>query len=128
MKAYTKEETRLANKMAMQYLYSINNILLNKRFRYDARTRVGNLAASIVRAKQLSESEKMQIKALKRKRANARSQNNQVPILRQPIVVDWIKNKRWLKVQNNRLTDGYRNHWAKNEKDLKILAVLRKYA
>lgn len=114
--------------MAMQFLYSINNVLLNRNFKYDARTRVGNLAASIVRAKQLNDSEKMRIKSLKRQRANSRQQNVQVPILSQPIVVDWIKNKRWLKVQNNRLTDGYRNHWAKNEKDLKILAILRKHA
>ena len=51
-----------------------------------------------------------------------------VNILGTPIVKDWLSNKgRGIRVMTDRLTDGYRNHWAKNERDLRILAILKKY-
>jgi len=49
-------------------------------------------------------------------------------ILSNPIVKDWISNRDKLTVTPEKLTDGYRNHWAKSDKDRRILAILAKYS
>lgn len=66
-----------------------------------------------------------------RKKQEERRKHKVMPpvnILQSPIVLDWMKNKHRLYVKSDRLTDGYRNHWAKDERDVRILAILRKYS
>ena len=48
--------------------------------------------------------------------------------LKNPLVVDYFNNKHFLTaVRPDRLSFGLRNHWAKSEKDLKIINILRNY-
>lgn len=46
-------------------------------------------------------------------------------VLQNPLYLDWKRNN--MTVKADRLTDGYRNHWAKSEFDRKVLAILAKY-
>jgi hypothetical protein len=49
-------------------------------------------------------------------------------ILDAPLVRDWKSNKHryGFKVLSDRIIDGGRNHWAKNDRDKEILAILSK--
>lgn len=49
-------------------------------------------------------------------------------ILSNPLVRDWMSNRgRYgFKVTADRIIDGGRNHWAKSDRDRKILAILSK--
>lgn len=52
-----------------------------------------------------------------------------VGILQNPIVIDWQKHHRFHshRVYADHISWGVRNHWAKNEKDVRILAIFRKW-
>lgn len=124
---YTDFEKKQAKKMANYYLFSTQNILLGKSFKYDRRTRIGYLAAQIVRKNQLSSEQKKQILE-KRKIRFLRKPQNEKTIFETPILKDYMINKHNLKgVYENRLEFWNRNHWAKsNTKDFRILAILKK--
>ena len=64
MEKYTIQEERAAKRIAYKWLFSKSNIVLNKEFRYDARTRIGSLAACYVKKWELSYERKIQIKIL----------------------------------------------------------------
>lgn len=96
------------------------------KLKVDRRTKVGKLAL-----KMIYELEKTyDFEGVKNKR---KQRENQKPepfknILQNPIVKDYINNRHKLKqILNDRLLFwGGRNHWAKNETDLRILSILRK--
>ncbi len=48
-------------------------------------------------------------------------------VLQNPLVKDYIKNKNIAKVYDDHIDFGVRNHWAKDEQDLKILKILKKW-
>lgn len=121
---YSTNEMKQANRIAMNWLYSDNNLLFNRKFKCDMRTRIGKLAYSIVR-KQANSINKAEILAIrKNRRIDKRTHSN---ILSNPIVVDYLANKSTIVVYPNCLTQGGRNHWAKCDKDRNILAILAKY-
>ena len=119
MKDYTKEEIATAKRMAFRYIYDTRNILMNRSFVYDRRTRVGNLAAAIVKNTPV---DRAAIKAKKR----ARAANRPLPfrnVLNNPLVRDYIANGGYVLPDRLAFRSG-RNHWAKNDFDRKILKVL----
>ncbi len=127
MKNYTIEEQQAAKRIAYKWLFSQSNIILNKEFKYDARTRIGNLAAAYVKQWGLSYEQKIEIKNKQRARSSKfltfrNIKNN-------PIVLDYLRNKAYVKhinPQRIHFSNG-RNHWAKTDQDAKILSVLMKY-
>jgi len=122
---YTKEEIRQAKRMAYRHVsFYAGMIRFVRPFKYDGRTRIGNLANSIVQELKSNSSFIEQVKKTKKRRKENKPYEFS-NILDNPIVRDWKANKRRLTVYDNRLSDGYRNHWAKNEKDLQILKILR---
>jgi hypothetical protein len=120
MKTYTKEEIAAARRMAFHYLFSIDNIVLNRRFRYDHRTRIGNLAASIIRATPV---DRDAIRAKKRERAVRKNAMKFSNVLTNPLVIDFKKNGGQVLFDRLRHADG-RNHWAKGHLDFKILKII----
>lgn len=117
---FTKAEILFAKKRAFSFLFSIENVLFNKRFNYDARFRTEVLAAKIVHDTQI---DRILIKKLWKSRKQNKAKFNNV--LSNPIVVDFKQNKP-CKVLSDRLVFGQRNHWAKNNFDFKILSILQK--
>lgn len=66
-------------------------------------------------------------------RSKQRARRNAKPtaytnVLQRPIVQDWKSNHGayGFKILSDRLVHGSRNHWAKNDTDRKILAILAK--
>lgn len=48
--------------------------------------------------------------------------------LKNPLVIDYKNNKQFLTcVRPDKLSFGIRNHWAKNEKDRRIISIISKY-
>lgn len=125
---YTKEDVK---RKAFSMLYSGNNILLNhstRKYRLDKRYNFNREVLAFFRANQLPENERQRVKDLRRQRAKNKPVHF-ATIFEQPIVKDWIKNGSGIKrITGERLQfwDG-RNHWAKNEKDKRILSILSKY-
>ena len=118
-------EQKQAEKIAYNYL---RQKAINKfaKLKVDRRTRVGKLALQMI-----YELEKtFDFEEVKNKR---KQRHNQKPkpftnILQNPLVKDYINNRYTIKhILNNRLVFwGGRNHWAKNETDIRILNILRK--
>lgn len=106
-----------------EYLYTNREPKLDRRF---------NLNKEILKHFKLLKNtiginELIMIKDIKRHRSEHKKAAIQ-SILERPLVVDFIKNKRnVLRINEDRIMfkDG-RNHWAKDNKDLKILSILRK--
>jgi len=119
---------QLAKRKAYQLFFSTSNILshqnaLRVKKYFDMRTNLDQKA--IVIFMQLVNSvDKLKIKQLKKERAQQKriETNN---ILQNKLLLDFQKNKG-LTIYDNHLSDGYRNHWAKNGHDLKVLQVLKK--
>ena len=126
MKPYTLEEKKIAEKRAYNYLFSLQNVLLNKKFQYDRRYRVGKLANSIILNKQLTPVQKMEI--LEKRRFRAKSRQISPTILRNPILIDYLKHKSDVKYIHDSFIQFYgRNHHAKNAQDFMVLKVLKKH-
>lgn len=124
-KNYTKAEIKAANKMAFGFLFSTMNLLLNRKFKYDARTRIETLAADIF-YKEVKNLDKQKIVSIKRERKLKRPVEFS-NILQNKIYSDWKKNRHAL-VFTDRLIIDSRNHWAKNSEDFKVLSILKKYS
>lgn len=124
-KNYTKAEIKAANKMAFGFLFSTMNLLLNRKFKYDARTRIETLAAEIF-YKEVKNLDKQKIVSIKRERKLKRPVEFS-NILQNKIYSDWKKNRHAL-VFTDRLRIDSRNHWAKNSEDFKVLSILKKYS
>lgn len=118
---------QIATKKAYNMFFSTSNILLTDSQRiyrnFDFRTNIDKKAFGIF--KQLEQTvDKSKIKQIKKERIKRKSfeQNN---ILDNKLLLDFKRNRCY--IYNNHLSDGYRNHWAKNNQDLKVLSVLRKH-
>lgn len=124
-KNFTKNEIKIANRIAFRFLGGVECNRLNRNFSYDRRTRIGSLAASIVFKNQRTIEQKEEWKAKKKQRAK-----NKVPammsIFDNPIVKDYMNNRPPM-ISDKGLHFVNRNHWAKNGKDLKIIAIFKKY-
>lgn len=119
-------ELKTAKKMAFNYLYGINHLILGRSFKYDARTKIGKLANEIVK-KEIKKIDKKAILQLQKNRRELKF--SFVPLLKSPIINDYILHKYNLNgvfTQNLSFRDG-RKHWAKNENDLKTLIILKKH-
>lgn len=126
MKPYTKEEVQIAEKIAYGHMYSMDFIRFCRPLTVDRRTRIGRLALDIFYRK-AGEIDKA---AINEKRKYRRNLNKGVytNYLNNPLIRDYVSNKRFLKnIYPDRLVFLGRNHWAKNETDLRILKVLRNY-
>jgi len=133
-KPLTPQEKREAKKLACQRIYSLKNYLNIRGYNnpFDRRTRIGREANRLIKVMQLSADEKLRLLQLKRSRAKADCQKN---YLNDPITQDFLRNRnqgRCMVVFKNdgtaflRWNNG-RNHWAKNERQYKILTVINKY-
>lgn len=119
-------KTITARYIAYKYLYGINHIVINKPFKYDKRTTLGKEANTIVQSLKKTIDRDMILK-IKSKRAAQKLIKETVSIFNQPLVKDYINNKHYIKaIHQDRIEFYSRNHWAKNDKDLKILQILSK--
>ena len=128
MKNYTTSETIAAKKIAYNFIFS-NQFLkiqspFRSEFRADKRTRIGNLSIQLVRS--LERDSKTHQEA-KEKKISRRKNRPFIfsNILDNAIVKDYKKNSP-THILENRLRFGNRNHWAKNERDLRVLEILIK--
>ena len=124
---YTKKDVK---RRAYALIYSIDNLLCLRpfaRLRLDMRYNFNKEVAAFFHAKNLPDNERRAVLAKRKKR-----RDNKPPkfsnVLNTPLVKDYFRNKSGLKgVADNHLYfwDG-RNHWAKSDKDRRILAILKK--
>jgi hypothetical protein len=121
---YTIEEIKQAKKSAYNFLiHHLDNKF--RKFRYDGRTRIGKLSA--IYYEQLKNTINKDSIQNKRKERRKNKQGCEfINIFQRPIVKDWLQNKN-ATILVNRLQDGSRNHWAKDEKDFNILHILMKH-
>lgn len=123
--SYTATEIKQATAEAMHFLYGTSHILLNHRFRYDRRTRIGKLAASIVSRTPVDRTAILELRRKRCKNKPAEFCN----YLRNPLVKDFRQNRSSVKeitAEGIMFWSG-RNHWIKNTSDINILKVLAKY-
>jgi ribosomal protein L17 len=116
-------------KIGMRFIYSVENIYQGKNPKLDRRFTVNKMALNFIRKNNISETTKKAIREKKRQRAILRNMHKQESILKNKLVVDYLANKNSIKYiyEDHISFCGFRNHWAKNEKDLKVLEILRKY-
>lgn len=129
MKPYTKDEIKKAKKIAYRFVFSDYSVFMNfhREFEYDRRTRIGNLANHYV-LNLKKNSNLNELKILKKKRRKYKQTSEFKNIFTLPIVYDYFKHKHNLKdIQSDRLEFWGRNHWAKTDKDLKIIKILSKH-
>lgn len=126
MTTYTKEEIKIAKRIAYNFAFGYENILLYRKFKFDKRTRIGNLANNILKTISV---DKDAIKILKRKRAYLKQDAIFSNILSNKILLDYKKNKSVIHVYPDKLNNPYdrRNHFAKTAQDFTVLKVLIKY-
>lgn len=124
MKNYTKEEIKMAIRTAYQYLYSANNILFGKSPRLDKRYRLNKLALNYILMLRKNVNKEEVVRKRKVRRNNGFIFTN---VLSNPITKDCMKNKGHINIYVDRISEGSRNHWAKNNFDMAILKVLYKY-
>jgi len=115
-------------KTAFRFIYGLDNLLFNKRIILDMRFNSSREVFTLLKKYQIPETEKKRILALKKDRAKNRIEKFE-NILSNKLVKDYLSNKYWVRgVYDNHLYFGDgRNHWAKNETDLKVLAILKKH-
>lgn len=114
-------------KKAMNFIFSNENIIFNKRPKLDKRYKENKDAIKIINSNQLKHSQRMEIWELRilRGKRKARVPN----FLENPLIADYFRNKNSIKfISEDRISfwDG-RNHYAKSPKDRKILSILSKY-
>ncbi|MGL6121656.1 MAG: hypothetical protein ACRC1W_01205 [Shewanella sp.] len=119
---FRSEEISAAKSIAYRFAFSIGNVVLNKRFNYDARTRVGTLAAKYFHELKV---DKNAVKSIRRKRRENKPQSF-VNWLTNPLVLDYRRNSP-SSINSDRLCFNRRNHWAKNSTDFKILSILKNF-
>lgn len=119
----TKSEIRQAK--ARVYSHFGNTYPVRRRKpRVDRRTRVGRLVLNYYYELDGSQ-ESVLITIKKMERAQARKGTGFTNVLDNPLVRDYFANKDNLKeVHSSHLEFWGRNHWAKSDRDLKILEIL----
>jgi len=116
-----------ASKLAFKLIYSPYSIILDKKPKLDMRYNFSKLILKIYKQNALTFSEKKEILSLRKQRRL--SKNIETNYLNNPILVDYIKNKKDVKhVFCDRIEFYGRNHWAKNNNDLKVISIIKKYA
>jgi hypothetical protein len=125
MKPYTQSEIKKATKSAMSIIYSNDNLMFGRKFKFDNRYRIGKLANKIIKETVINKTEIL----AKRKVRRLRKPQQFTNILTNPLCIDWRKNKADLRVNADHLMDKYshRRHWAKSENDIKLLSILKKH-
>ena len=125
MKQYTQSEIKTATKSAMSIIYSNDNLMFGRHFKFDNRYRIGKLANKIIKETVINKTEIL----AKRKARRASKPQPFTNVLSNKLYLDWRKNKAYLWVNRDNLRDKYssRRHWAKNDTDIKVLAILRKH-
>lgn len=118
-------EQKQAEKIAYNYLRQ-KAISKFAKLKVDRRTKVGKLALKMIY--ELEKTYDFEGVKNKHKQRVIQKPKPYKNILQNPIVKDYINNRHKLKqILNDRLLFwGGRNHWAKNETDLRILNILRK--
>lgn len=117
-------EEKIAEKIIYSYLRQ-KTLIPHKKLKVDKRTKVGKLALKMVYKIEMA----FNFKEAKEKRLNRNKLKQELKfknILQNPIVKDYINNKSHIKqvLTNGIMFYGGRNHWAKNEKDLRILKII----
>ena len=124
---YTPQEVKQAKRLAYLYATSVRATVLKMHFVYDKRTRIGRLAYTMIPAIRQHINTDQIIEKRKQRAALKKEDYKQTTnILDTPIVKDYIRN-RPLVVYPDRLKAQNRNHWAKDDRDKKILEILMKY-
>lgn len=112
-----------AERIAHKYLAMKAGFGLTKLPKVDKRTKVGKLALEMIY--KLEKTYNFEEVREKKKLRNLNRVKPFTNILSRPLVKDYINNKHSLKkVHENRLEFYGRNHWAKDELDLRILKKL----
>lgn len=121
---YTNQENAAAKKVAYNYIYSIHNLILGKRFAFDGRTRIGKLSKKFVDDMQISQQQKNEIRAkIKARKANKSYEFTNY--LNNKLYLDYSRNFPTF-INENFIRFNNRNHWAKTSQDFKVLAIIRK--
>lgn len=123
--SYTEKDVRI---IGLKILYS-HNYMWTGKVKLDRRYNRNKAIMRFLRENALSESEKERITQLRRERVLNRKIKPFIKIKDNPMVKDYLNNKKDLKkvFDSHLWFYGNRNHWAKNEKDVKILKILMKY-
>ena len=119
----TRQEVSMATRIAYSHLVE-KSIYRGAKLRIDKRTRVGKLALEMIyKLEKTYNFEEVREKKKLRSLNGVKSFTN---ILSRPLVKDYINNKNSLKkIHNDHLEFYGRNHWAKDELDLRILKKLK---
>ena len=97
--------------------------------RYNFNREAEAAAREIVRAKGVQGIRRDRERHRERTRAKVEERRRPINILASPIVRDYRENHGdLLRVNGDRLIFSGRNHWAKDERDKRILAILARYA
>lgn len=124
-----KKFSKKATKRGYQIIFSIGNLMINKLPRLDRRYNLNKEILLFVRINQLSHIEKKEILAVKKSRAIAKSMCTYVPIRQNKLYVDYRNNRNNIKYIDDdciHFSSG-RNHWAKNDRDLKVINILKRH-
>ena len=113
--------TNNPKKTALKFIYGLNNLMFNKSISLDMRFKSSYEVLNLIKQYQISETEKKRILALKKERSKTRIEKFE-NVLSNKLVKDYLANKFSLTgIYSDHLVFGSRNHWAKNETDLKVL-------
>lgn len=127
MKPYTQQEIAKATSIAYRYTHGYYYLLLRKPFRYDGRTRIGRLSATLVNKLRVSEVERQEIINKRKQRCESRHMQDTGNVLTNKLFVDFRHNRGSVTgVYNDRISFYGRNHWAKTPIDFKVLSVLKR--
>ena len=121
-------ETTKENSEALHYAYYV---LIRSHYRtdnqknFDKRTKFGKQAYAYYLKLQYTENVSL---ILEKRRKRCSQKYTFSNVLDNKLYLDWKSNKHNIIVCDNRLSEGLRNHWAKNEFDIKVLKILKKYS
>ena len=92
---------------------------------YDLRTREGKEAFAFYKENESEIHKKArEIQALRIQRREAKKHTFE-NVLTNSLYLDYCRNRHSAKLYSDRIKDGLRNHWAANDFELKILAILK---
>ena len=123
-----KIATNNPKKTVFRFIYGLDNLLFHKSIRLDMRFKSSYEVLALIKKYQISTTEKKRILSLKKERSKNRIQKID-NVLSNKLAKDYLTNKYYLRgVYDDHLVfSSGRNHWAKNETDLKVLAILKKH-
>lgn len=125
MKNYTEKDIR---KAAFSYMYKTDTLLFNRHPKFDRRYNFSREVLRYIYSNPLPPEKKAEVLAKRKQRRDAKKMIP-VGISQQPIIKDWLKNKRNLRAITADCLlfwDG-RRHWAKTKIDRVYLSILSKH-